>query len=91
MIELENLNNDNVESSIFVVIMPTEDNQTLTINRDGTDIYTATLNLDERANIKKLSSDTITIDNALVIGTNSIGEFTTIRAVKDGIIRADQI
>ena len=91
MIELENLDNDNVGSSTFVVVRPTEDNQTLTISRDGTDIYTATLNLDERVNIKKLPSDTITIAQALVEGTDNVGEFITLRRVKDGFIRADQI
>jgi hypothetical protein len=91
MINIENADNDNIDSSTFVVVFATEDNQTLTISRDGTDIHTATLNLNERVNIIKLAQDTITIDNALIKGTNNSGEFVTYRRVEDDLIRAYQI
>jgi len=91
MIDIENADNDNIDSSTFVVVFATEDNQTLTISRDGTDIHTATLNLNERVNIIKLAQDTITIANGLIHGTNNLGEFVTCRRVEDDLIRADQI
>ncbi len=91
MIDIENADNDNIDSSTFVVVFVTEDNQTLTISRDGTDIHTATLNLNERVNIMKLAQDTITIANGLINGTNNLGEFITCRRVEDDLIRADQI
>ena len=91
MIDIENADNDNIDSSTFVVVFATEDNQTLRTSRDGTDIHTATLNLNERVNIIKLAQDTITIANGLINGINNLGEFVTCRRVEDDLIRADQI
>ena len=44
-----------------------------------------------RRNIKKLPEDTVTIENATVDATDSIGAFTQLRRVEDRFIRADQI
>lgn len=89
--KIENPNNDNLGEKTFVVVFATEDNQTLTISRNSSDIHSITLNTGERSNIKKLPTDTVTIENAIVEATDSIGAFTQLRRVEDRFIRADLI
>ena len=88
---IENPNNDNLGEKTLVVVSSTEDNQTLTISRDGSDIHSATLNTGDTSNFKKLPTDTVTIENAIVYATDNVGLFGQYRNVKDRFIRADQI
>ena len=88
---IENPNNDNLGEKTLIVVSSTEDNQTLTISRDGSAIHSATLNTGDTSNFKKLPTDTVTIENANVEATDSIGAFTQLRRVEDRFIRADLI
>lgn len=88
---IENPNNDNLGEKTLVVVSSTEDNQTLTISRNGSSIHSATLNTGDTSNFKKLPTDTVTIENGIVYATDSYGAFGQYRNVKDRFIRADQI